>query len=484
MSGPGPGTTRAERPAIAFRSVVDLRRAIAVGELSPVEATQAALTAIDRLEPRLHAFLTVDADGALQAAGAAEAALAADGHDGRPLLGVPIAVKDLEDTRGLRTTYGSAAYSSHVPDADSAVVERLRAAGAIIVGKTNTPAFGLLGETKNRLGADCRNPWDPDRTTGGSSGGTAAAVAAGIVPVGTGTDSAGSINCPAGMCGLFGIKPTHGRVPMVPNYGDALLFNDAGPLTRTVADAALLLSVLGGRDPRDPVSLAAPPPDFEAAASGELGRVRIAWSPDAGHYAVDEEVAAIAGRAAEAFGELGNEPVSAEPSVPDPWEIYTPLYTTDMRVAIGDWLAEHPDELYDETVAEIAAVPALSAEDYVRAFHGLLEFRRRMARFFEEYDLLLTPSTAVAAFRGGEPPSSIGGRTVTPSWRSFMPFQIMWNMTGQPCASVPAGWTANGLPVGMMIVGPYGREDLVLAAAAAFERARPWAAERPPVAAL
>lgn len=452
-------------------------------ELSPVEVTKAALAAAERLDGTLRAYLALDPDGALAAARRAEDALLAGSADLGPLHGVPVSVKDLEPTRGLVSTYGAAAYAGNVPAEDSVLVERLRAAGAVIVGKTNTPAFGLLGEVRNRLGEDARNPWDPTRTTGGSSGGSAAAVAAGITPLATGTDSAGSINCPAGMCGVVGVKPTHGRVPMAPDGGDSLLFNDGGPLAGTVADAALLLAALAGHDRRDPVSLREPAPDVVAAAAGALPPVRVAWSPDAGHYAVDPEVAAVAEAAARRFTDLGREPVAATPAVPDPWESYTPLYVTDVRLGLADFLRDHPEELFAETVDELAAVPPLSAEEHARAYHGLLRFRAAMADFFEAYDLLLTPSTAVAAFPCGQPPATIGGRAVRPGWGSFMPFQIMWNMTGQPAASVPAGFTADGLPVGLMIIGRHGREDLVLAAAAAYEAAAPWRHLRPPVSA-
>lgn len=474
---PSSPTLRQSAPPMTATELVDaLRRR----ELSPVEAVQSALAAAERLNQTLNAYLTIDHDGALAAARRAEQDLATRPEEVGPLHGVPVSVKDLELTKGLVSTSGAAAYASFVPDDDSILVGRLRAAGAVIVGKTNTPAFGLLGEVRNRLGDDARNPWNTSRTTGGSSGGSAAAVAAGITALATGTDSAGSINCPASMCGIFGIKPSHGRVPMVPNAGDSLLFNDGGPLAGTVADAALMLSAIAGHDPRDPVSLRGTPPGFRAAADGSLPPVRIAWSPDAGHFAVEPEVAAVAEAAARRFGDLGREPVEATPPVPDPWGIYTPLYITDARVGLADFIRDHPQELFPETVDELAAVPPLPAEEYVRAYHELLRFRSTMAGFFDRYDLLLTPSTAVAAFPCGQPPAAIAGRAVRPGWMSFMPFQIMWNMTGQPAASVPAGFTADGLPVGMLIVGAVGREDLVLAAAAAFEAAAPWRGRRPP----
>lgn len=468
---------------VPFATALDLAAAVRKRLLSPVEIVGTALEAIDRLNPHLHAFLAVDPDLALADARRAEQATLGDPERLGPLHGVPVAVKDLEATRALASSGGAAAYADDVPEEDSALVARLRQAGAIVVGKTNTPLFGLLGEVRNRLGEDARNPWDTSRTTGGSSGGSAAAVAAGITPLATGTDSAGSIGCPAGMCGIYGIKPTHGRVPMVPDPGDALLFNDGGPMTRTVADAAVMLQAMAGHDPRDPVSLRTAPPDFRAAAEEQLPRVRVAWSPDAGHFPVDPEVVQVAERAARRFADLGCEPVPADPPVPNPWDIYTPLYTADARVALADFLRDHFDELFPETVDEMASVPELSAQDYVRSYHRLLRFRAGMADFFDKYPLLLMPTTATAAFPCGEPPSRIAGRPVRPGWTTFMPFLIMWNMTGQPVASVPAGFTRNGLPVGLQIVGPVGREDLVLAASAAYERIAPWAQHVPPVAA-
>ena len=256
--------------------VVETARLIAAGERSATEVTEAALRRIERLEPRLHAFITIAGDHALAEAEEADRRAAAGEPLGR-LHGVPLAVKDLEATAGIRTTYGSARFGDLVPDHDSLAVERLRDAGAIVVGKTNTPEFGLLGETRSALAGETRNPWDLGRTTGGSSGGSAAAVAAGVVPAALGSDTAGSIPCPASMCGVFGLKPTRGLVPTWPDPGDARLFLDSGPLTTSVADARALLTALAGPDRRDPTSFL-PPPDREAPARP----LRIAWNPDWG----------------------------------------------------------------------------------------------------------------------------------------------------------------------------------------------------------
>jgi aspartyl-tRNA(Asn)/glutamyl-tRNA(Gln) amidotransferase subunit A len=464
-------------PAPWQADATEIARAIAARELSPGEVLESVLERIAAVDPTLGAFITVDADGARRAAQGAERQLAAGAPVG-PLHGVPVAVKDLEDTAGLRTTYGTRAFGDRVPRRDSVVVERLRAAGAVIVGKTNTSAFGLLGETRNRL-LDTRNPWDPTRTTGGSSGGSAAAVAAGMVPLATGTDSAGSITCPAGMCGVFGIKPTHGRVPMWPDAGDSLIFVAGGPLSRTVEDAALLLGVLSGHDSRDPVALREPPQDYRSSLAASLDRPRIACSPDLGRLAVDDEVRAATLAAARVFEGLGCSVVEEAPPVADWMPAYAPLYLSDVQAGLKDFLADHPDEFLPETQQEMAGSEHITGADVARGWNGLWRHRAGMADFFDRYDLLLTPATAVAAFPLGEPPARIGGADVPPGWLSFMPFAVPWNMTGQPTGSMPVGRTRDGLPIGLMMIARHGDEALILRAAAAFEQAQPWTAGLP-----
>lgn len=458
---------------LGTRSATELARAVASREISPVEIVEDVLGAIDGVQARLHPFLAADPDLARERAREAERAVMSGSALG-PLHGVPVVVKDLEMTVDLPSSSGAGSMRDHRPDADSVLVERLRSAGAVIVAKTNTPAFGLLGETRNSLGPATGNPWHPGLTAGGSSGGSAAAVVAGVVPVGTGTDSAGSINCPASMCGAFGIKPSHGRVPMVPNAGDSLLFNDGGPLTRSVADAALALHALAGHDRRDPVALRGPVPDFVGALGKDVGGLRVAASEDLGHFAVDPEVRAIVRNGFARASALVARLDERTPRIPDPWSIYTPLYVTDMRVSLGEYVQQHPDDVYPDTFEELSSVPPLSAEDYVRHSHALLRFRSVLADFFEDVDLLLTPATAVAAFPHSAPPEEIGGRRVPRGWTGFMPFEITWNMTGQPAASIPVGFTSDGRPVGMLAVAPLGREDLLFAFASAYERAHPW----------
>lgn len=428
---------------------------------------------LDRIaehDPLLHAYLTVAADHARAAAAAADEAVHA-GRELPPLLGVPISVKDLEHTCGIRTTFGSVAYTDFVPSQDAITVERLRGAGAIVLGKTNTPAFGMYEETKNRLGEDCCNPWALERTAGASSGGSAAAVAAGLTAAATGTDAAGSINGPAAMCGVYGFKPSHGRIPTYPNPGDSLLFLDSGPMTRYVDDAALLLSVLAGHDARDPVSLREPPPGFVGALAERVAGLRVAASLDLGHFRVDPEVREGVERGAKVLDELGAHVTFADPPVSNPFDIYMPLYLSDVRTIHGELFRMRPNDLYPATEEELRLAESLTVDNYVRALNALWGFRAAVDGFFETYHLLITPTAAVTAFPRGRPPELIDGVPVTPDWTAFLPFLIAWNMTGQPAASIPCAFSGEGLPVGLLVVGRRGREDLVLTASAALESA-------------
>ena len=472
----------------SLMSATETAAAIRAGEISSVEATRDCLDRIERHNPELNAFLTVCAERALEDAARADAAVKA-GETAAALLGVPVAVKDLHETAGVRTTFGLAACAEHVPAADCVMVERLRAAGAVIVGKTNTPALGMLGESKNRLGPDSVNPFDPGRTSGGSSGGSAAAVAAGLVPWATGSDSAGSITQPATFCGVYGTKPSHGRVPTWPNSGDSLLFADNGPLSDSVADAALMLAVTAGHDRRDPISLRGAPPDFRGAAAAgtreaqagdrPLAGLRIAWSPDLGHFPVDVEVRNIAEEAAGRFEALGAVVVEVTPKIENPFDVYMPIYIADLMYGLGDDLEQYREELFEESRREFDEYRLPSAASLVGYRNRLLHFRAALGDVFDECDLMLTPGAATVTFPLGDPPSRIGGREVAPGWVSFMPFQIAWNMSGQPTAALPCGLNAEGLPVGLLAAARRGREDTLLRASAAYEVARPWIGDLP-----
>ncbi|MDX6591336.1 MAG: amidase [Gaiellales bacterium] len=461
------------------RSLVTLARHIAGGERSSLEAVDHVISSIERHEPQLSAVIRIEAERA-RAEAAARDAERARGELRGPLHGVPIVVKDLQETAGIATSYGLAALRDNVPADDCIMVERLRAAGAVIVAKSNTPALGALGETKNRLQADCRNPWNLECTPGGSSGGSAALVAAGIVPFATGTDSAGSITSPASFCGVFGLKPTHGRIPTWPYPKDAHLLADPGPITLSAEDAALVLNLTAGVDARDPLSVREAPEDYVAAARGAresdapLAGLRIAYSPRFGHFPTDLEVAAGVAAFAESLAELGAEVEQDDPQVEHPFDLYMPIYITDMLAGTSELDVDWRSELYEENFVEFDRFPPISGAEYVTLLERLWVFRRSIAEFLSTYDLILTPSTASTAFPLGDPPQTLGGEPVNGTWTSFMPFSVAYNLAGLPTASMPAGLTSGGLPIGAMLSGPAGSDGLLLRVAAAAEVHTSW----------
>lgn len=460
---------------MSFGSAQEAIAAVEGGRVRAIELAERALAAIEHENPRLGAFLTVSADRALEDARRADEA-AARGEWLGPLHGIPVAVKDLQETRGIRTTYGSRLFRSSVPDEDATIVERLRRAGATIVGKTNTPAFGALGETMNRLGEDCRNPVDPTLTPGGSSGGSAAAVGAGLVTLATGTDSAGSIACPASFCGIVGMKPSRGRIPQWPSAADSRLLSDAGVLSARVADAAFALAAVAGPDPRDPLSIHEQAPDFKAAVEGigegALAGLRIAVSSDLGHLAVEQGVVATTLDTAATLADLGATLEQTQPQLADPLDVYMPIYATDFRHLLASLPEDATKELFPETLEELDNYPPLTAEEYVGVLNHVWQLRAKVADFFEEFDLLVTPATACPAFPLREPPTRIGDREVIAGWRGFMPFQVPWNLTGSPSICVPGGSSNDGRPIGVLLVGRLGDDVGVLRVAAALELAR------------
>ena len=466
---------------LAFTSALDLRQLIDSRQISAVELTEMFLGRIEKLNPRLNAYLTVTAEDALASARDSDEALAR-GETKGPLHGIPISIKDLELTAGIRTTAGSMVFRDHIPQRDSIVVERVRRSGAVVLGKTNTPEFGFSGTSENRLGDACRNPWDTECTSGGSSGGAAAAVAAGLCALATGSDGGGSIRIPASLCGTYGIKPTQGRVPRYGGVGRPAYstFSQSGPISRTVSDSALLLQALAGPDNRDPGCIKAQPPDFMAALGENISGLRVAWSPDLGYAAVDPEVAAATYTHALVFGELGCTVEEIELGLEDPFPAFWDIFSIAGYTAYGYLLDPHETELTDYALKAIERGRGLSGSDYSRALFAVLRLQARMEDLFNQYDLLLTPTTAVTAFPIGQHPAVIAGREVDPFW-AFTPFTYVFNMTMQTAASVPSGFSSSGMPIGLHIIGRRGEETTVLKASAAFEQARPWADKRPPL---
>lgn len=461
----------------------ELARMIRRREVSPVEVVGALLERIERVDPRLGAYVTVTADQARAAAREAEAAVLR-GEALGPLHGVPYSLKDLTPTRGIRTTMGSRIFEHHVPDEDAALVERLRRAGAILLGKTNTPEFGCKPFTDNRVFGETRNPWALDRSPGGSSGGAAAAVAAGLGPLAEGSDLAGSIRHPAAWCGVVGLKPSQGRIARYPNQASWNAMSANGPIARTVADAALMFSVMVGPDARDPLALPDTGEDWAHVADHASVRgLRVAWTPDlGGAAAVDPEVASVCREAVRTFSELGGEVADDSPEVGSILEPFLALNAAVRLATIGQYLDRWREQMDPVLVRRLELGRGLRPEQIGQAEMARSAYHQRLRRFFERYDLLALPTTATAATPLADPmPREIAGRPITEHVEMLVP-TFAFNFSAYPAISVPCGWTRDGLPVGLQIVGGWRQDALVLRAAAAFEAAAPWTGRRPPLA--
>ncbi len=445
-------------------------------QVSPVEVTEALLTRIETLNPKLRAYCTVTADVARRAAREAEIAVQKNEPLG-PLHGVPFSIKDAIYTRGIRTTGGSRLFADLVPEEDAVAVARLRVAGAVILGKTNTSELAHKATTSNPLFGPTRNPWDPTRTPGGSSGGAAAAVAAGLGPLALGTDGGGSIRIPAAFCGVVGLKPSYGRVPQYPGFPGYEGLLVTGPITRTVRDAAAVLDVIAGSDDRDRVSLPREPGSYLDGCEEGVKGLHVAWSPDLGYAAVDPVVLARCEDAAAEFESVGCHVEVVNPAWADIQEEFATLVSAQFHAYWSDQLSVAEAELDPSLVKFIRTGARVSARDYVLAEERIKAYWNEVVSFLARFDLLLTPAVAVPPFVGESPPREVAGRAV--SVLGWMPFAFPFNLTGQPAASVPAGFTDDGLPVGLQIVGRRHADRTVLAAAAAFEAARPWSERRP-----
>jgi aspartyl-tRNA(Asn)/glutamyl-tRNA(Gln) amidotransferase subunit A len=465
---------------ICYMSAVDMAQAIRTKKLSPVEIINAVLSRIERLNPKINAYCTLLAENAMRQAREAEVKVMRNDKLG-PLHGVPVSIKDLTFTKGVRTTSGSKIYEHFIPDHDATVVERLKAAGAIMLGKTNTPEFGFMGITDNLLFGATRNPWNLERHAGGSSGGAAAAVAAGMGQLAQGSDGGGSIRIPSSFCGVFGIKPSFGRVPRGPGFPDWQTLSQYGPITRTVRDAALALETMAGRDDRDRHSLPDTNLHYLSLLDGNLEGLKVAWSPDLGYATVDPQVLEKTATAVSIFETLGCKVEMATPDITNPGRAFGLIWAVTYASRYGDKLDEWRDQMSPRLVALIEQGRGRLAVEYAQAATEREEFCDRLLPFFDRYDLLLTPATAVSAFDINQMEVTEIGEVKGSRALEWMPFTYPFNLTGQPAASVPCGWTDDGLPVGLQIVGRRFDDGMVLRAAAAFESASPWSHRRPPL---
>ncbi|MFI6465459.1 amidase [Streptomyces sp. NPDC050538] len=434
-------------------------------EFSPVDATRATLERAEEIQPAVNAFVRLDAEGAL--ARAAESAERWQRGEPSGLLdGVPVTVKDILLQRGAPTLRGSKTIAEQGSwDEDAPSVARLREHGAVFIGKTTTPEFGWKGVTDSPLSGITRNPHDPSRTAGGSSGGSAAAVALGAGPLSLGTDGGGSVRIPASFCGIFGLKPTYGRVPLYPASAFGTL-SHVGPMTRDAADAALLLDVIGVPDARDWSGLDRARGSFTEALADGIQGLRIAYSPSlGGQVAVRPAVAAAVRRGVERLAALGAYVEETDPDFSDPVDAFHTLWFSG-AARVTQKLTPQQRELLDPGLREICATgAAFSALDYLAAVDARMELGRRMGQFHERYDLLVTPTLPITAFEAGvEVPKGSGYRR----WTGWTPFTYPFNLTQQPAATVPVGNDGDGLPIGLQIVGARHRDDLVLRAAHAL----------------
>ncbi len=453
-------------------SAAELTRRIRQRDLSPVEVMTSMLARVAEVNPKLNAYVTVTADSALAEAKQAEE----DVMRGRklgPLHGVPVSIKDLLFTKGVRTTMGSKLLEDFVPDQDAVIVSRLKTAGAIMLGKTNTPEFGLKMLTDNPLFGATRNPWDLGRSPGGSSGGAAAAVASGMGPLAAGSDGGGSIRIPSSCCGVFGIKPQLGRVPRYPTFHGAEVLVHEGPIARTVGDAALMLDVTCGPHWGDVYSIPRPQAPFVESLGRGVEGLKIAWSPDLGYAEADPEVLEICQSAASGFAQMGAVVEEAHPAIENPEAYHATIYTVDHVVSLTSFgPTEEIASEVDPLTATILYVAAdMKAADYARAMFGRVDLAAKVGEFFRSYDLLLTPTLAWPP-----PPVDFADPAEFLKW---LPFILVFSMTGQPAASIPAGRTRDGLPVGLQIIGRPYDEGTVFRAAAAFEEAFPWTDAKP-----
>lgn len=478
---------------LCFTPAVELAAQIRRGDVSPVDVIDAFLDRIDRVNPKVNAYVTVLDEQARARAREAEAAIEAGAEVG-PLHGVPVAIKDLEDVAGVKTTSGSKLRADNVATEDATVVKRLVDAGAIVLGKTNTPEFGRKPMTTNLLFGPTGNPWDPSKTTGGSSGGSGAAVAAGLAPLAQGSDTAGSIRVPASACGIFGLMPDFGRIPKAPTRSDAFAFASpcsfTGPMTRTVEDAALMLDVMAGPDPASPYSLPERDHSYLDAVDAPPEDLAIAYSPDLGICEVDPVVRDFVEEAVGALGETGASVEEIETVFDQSWkelhdaievllqERYRGLYD-DLQRNQGIDLLEHREDVTEEVISRVEKSLDLTVLDVRRAQRVRTKGYDAIQSLLQKYDLLVTPTLGMPPFDKDTQPQEMNGVEIDPLHGWILTWPI--NLTGNPTASVPVGFDDDGLPVGMQIIGRRHEDDTVLSASAAYERVRPWRDTRPPL---
>ena len=465
---------------ICFLPAVELARQIRAKQLSAVELLEAHLAQIERVNPRVNAIITLVADQAIAQARAADAALARGDAVG-PLHGLPIAHKDLFPTKGIRTTSGSPIYANYVPDHSALIVERIQRAGAITIGKTNVPEFGAGSQTFNPVFGATLNPFDTSKTCGGSSGGAAVALACGMISIADGSDMGGSLRNPAGYCNVVGLRPAPGRVPSWPEQMGWSSLSVDGPMARTVADVALMLSAIAGPDSRSPIAIAEPGSRFAQPLDRDFRGTRIAWSRDLGGLPIDPRVTAAIDAQRHTFEALGCAVDDAEPDLSDADEIFKVLRAWSYELSFSELLRTQRDRIKDTVIWNIEAGARLSGPDIARAERQRTALYQRMREFMETYEFLICPVSQAPPFDVTQPYLTAINGVPMETYIDWMRSCYYISVTGHPAISVPCGFTPEGLPVGVQIVGRHQDELGVLQLAYAFEQATELWKRRPPI---
>jgi amidase len=465
---------------IVFLTACEMARLIQARELSVLEVVEAHLAQIERVNPQVNAVVTLVAEQAMEAARRADRALANREALG-PLHGLPVAHKDLVETKGIRTTCGSPIFKDHVPEQDALIVERLKAAGAITLGKTNTPEFGAGSQTFNPVFGPTRNPYDLSKTCGGSSGGAAVALACGMVPIADGSDLGGSLRNPASFCNVVGFRPSAGRVPTWPTPSAWFPLTVEGPMARTVQDVALMLGAMAGPDPRCPISIAEPADRFLGPLERNFKGVRVAWSRDLGGLPVEAEVTSVLESRLGVLQDLGCTVEKAEPDLSDADEVFRVLRAWRFELSHGKLLDTHRHLMKDTVVWNIEEGRKLTGPQIGQAEVKRTVLYHRVREFMERYEFLLLPVSQVLPFPvEQEYVTEING-TPMHTYLDWMRSCYYITVTGLPAISVPCGFSSQGLPVGLQIVGRYRDELGVLQMAYAFQEATGFWRKRPPV---
>ncbi|HUU74088.1 MAG TPA: amidase [Burkholderiales bacterium] len=463
---------------LCFLPATELVHLIRGREVSVTEVMQAHLDQIERHNPAVNAVVTLVPERALDSASALDARLA-KGEQGGPLCGLPVAHKDLAPTKGIRTTFGSPVFADFVPHQDAAIVERLAKGGALTIGKTNTPEFGAGSQTFNTVFGATHNPYDVLKTCGGSSGGAAAALASGMIPIADGSDLGGSLRNPASFCNVVGLRPSAGRVPSWPSLSAWFTLSVVGPMARTVSDVALMMSAIAGPDPRSPISIEEPASKFAKPLERDCKGLRIAWSRSLGGLPVDPEVTRVLESHRNVFEQLGCVVEEADPDLRDADEIFQVMRAWNFELAYGELLKTAREQMKDTVVWNIEQGMQLSGPQLGAAERKRTLLFHRMREFMDNYDFLVAPVVQVLPFDVTVPYlTEINGEQLA-TYVDWMKSCYWISVTGQPALSVPCGFSSSGLPVGIQIVGRYRDDFGVLQLGNAFEQATGYWKQRP-----